>query len=241
MGVCPSGHKCIANTPCDQFDIVSSNSAPPTSRPTRHPTFPPVKGDDPNNRFCGHSWSDVTENCLTAVPCPGGVALGVCPEGMNCIAETPCTDEEYLDWLRDKHTKVVAEAVENEALKGNEYCMDDDDCNTGLLCNRGICGQCLDDGTGCSMEQICKPAACGEVQVPGPMQCFTASDMDEACRIKLDNTKAVCDFDEMGCEIPAEKNEQSQNEETLVLDSSNSIPYGESKYENPDGNSFFCG
>jgi hypothetical protein len=151
--------------------------------PTRYPTFPPVEGDDPNNRFCGHNWSDVTENCLTAIPCPGGVAFGVCPDGMNCIAETPCTDEEYLDWLRDKQAKVAAEAAEADASgltsdEGNEYCMNDDDCDTGLMCNKGYCGQCLDDGTGCSMEQICKPNTCGESQIPGPTQCFTVSDMD---------------------------------------------------------------
>ena len=30
------------------------------------------------------------------------MAHGVCPNNMNCIAETPCNDESYLDWLRDQ-------------------------------------------------------------------------------------------------------------------------------------------
>ena len=37
-----------------------------------------------------------------AIPCPGGVAEGVCPYQMKCIAETPCSDQTYLDWIRDK-------------------------------------------------------------------------------------------------------------------------------------------
>ena len=81
-GVCPPDYKCIADTPCDQFDIVGPNSSKPTPNPTKNPTFPPVEGDDPNKRYCGHNWADVTENCLTAIPCPGGVAFGVCPDDM---------------------------------------------------------------------------------------------------------------------------------------------------------------
>lgn len=100
MGVCPSGMKCIADTPC-----WAVNNGMPTPKPTPLPTklsFPPVKGDDPTKRYCGYDWGDVTKNCLIAVPCPSGYAQGVCPNGMNCIAETQCADETYLDWLRDK-------------------------------------------------------------------------------------------------------------------------------------------
>lgn len=87
VGVCPDGHRCIADTPCDKYELAGPNSQNPTPIPTPNPTFPPVEGDDPEKRYCGLNWSDVTENCLTAIPCPGGVALNVCPDGMNCIAE----------------------------------------------------------------------------------------------------------------------------------------------------------
>lgn len=241
-GVCPDGHKCIADTPCDQFDILGPNSSRPTPRPTSHPTYPPVEGDDPNKRFCGHNWSDVTENCLTATPCPGGVALNVCPDGQNCIAETPCQDEEYLDWLRDKQAKVAAETAAAETAgmntvnnEGNEYCMNDDDCDDRLFCNKGYCSQCLDDGTGCSMGQICKPATCGESQGIGPKQCYDMNDLDKVCQDRMNDASAVCVIDVMGCEVPMTQGEE--NPSTVVINDSSSV----SMYKNPSDNTFFCG
>ena len=60
---CPGGMKCIAETPC--FAINNGAPTPKPSRfPTKEPTFPPVKGDDPAKRFCGYDWTDVTDNCL---------------------------------------------------------------------------------------------------------------------------------------------------------------------------------
>jgi len=74
----------------------------PTRFPTNHPTNPPVKGDDPNKRYCGYNWNHVSDTCLSATPCPLGFAQGVCPSGMTCIAETPCSDSNYLDMLKEK-------------------------------------------------------------------------------------------------------------------------------------------
>ena len=70
---------------------MGPNSVKPTPNPTKNPTFPPVEGDDPNKRYCGHNWSDVTENCLTAIPCPGGVAFAVCPNDMVSFLIAVCT------------------------------------------------------------------------------------------------------------------------------------------------------
>lgn len=76
------GMNCIANTPC-----YYTNNGLPTKPPTTPPTKPPgisgevVETDDPQKRYCGHDWQDVTESCLTATPCPLGFAEGVCPQG----------------------------------------------------------------------------------------------------------------------------------------------------------------
>ncbi|KAL9186471.1 hypothetical protein ACHAXT_005709 [Thalassiosira profunda] len=103
-GVCPDGMKCLIDTPC--FHHNNGFPTPkPSPFPTKPPTNPPVQLDDPAKRFCGHDWDDVTENCLTAVPCPGGFAEGVCPYGMKCMAETPCRDVEYLAWLTENQAK----------------------------------------------------------------------------------------------------------------------------------------
>ncbi|KAL3809756.1 hypothetical protein ACHAXA_011429 [Cyclostephanos tholiformis] len=63
---------------------------------------------DPTRRFCGKSWKDVIDNCLTAVPCPDGDSFGVCPYGMGCIADTPCSDETYLEYLRERQQEYGA-------------------------------------------------------------------------------------------------------------------------------------
>ena len=251
-GVCPSGQDCIADTPCDQFDIIGPNTQKPTPLPTRNPTFPPVEGDDPNNRFCGHSWADVTENCLTAIPCPGGVAENVCPYEMNCIAETPCNDEVYLEWLKDKQAKQAAEGEANAVAstttasdeEGNIFCVESSDCDTGLLCNEGYCGQCLDDGTGCSVDQVCAFASCGEVQEFGPKTCFAISDMDGLCQSLLGDDRAVCVLDVMGCEVPLTDFESDGTAATELETEPETGSFSEGQgalYENPEGNDYFCG
>lgn len=258
-----SSSQCIADTPCDIFDKFSGTSKEPTKQPTPNPTFPPVQGDDPNNRYCGHNWGDVTENCLTATPCPGGVAFAVCPDGMNCIAETPCNDETYLDWLRDKQAKIEAE--NNAATTpsptvsvvvsdgGGTQCMDHSDCNVGQFCNRGFCGQCLDNGTGCSVDQLCKFSGCGKSQNSGAAKCFTVTDLHTECQQMLKSDSAFCDTDLMACEIvggsgSGEQNtsqqQQQQEESTSTATDTENASSGAgtaAMYNNPDANSFFCG
>ena len=36
----------------------------------------------------------------TTTPCSGGYSQGVCPDGMICIADAPCSDEAYLAYLQ---------------------------------------------------------------------------------------------------------------------------------------------
>lgn len=146
-----------------------------------------------------------------------------------------------MSWLRDKQEKVAAEMAEAEALgsmsdEGNEYCTNNDDCNSELMCNNGFCSTCLDDGTGCSMEQICKPVTCGETQAPGPTHCFSMNDLDTACRVKLNDARAVCVIDVMDCEISMEGSEEDFSNLQITDESG-----GNTVFDNPEGNSFFCG
>lgn len=99
---------------------------------------------------------------------------------MNCIADAPCSDEAYLDQLREE-TQVEggggvgggAVGLQNEpspaappsmALASMMGCGSDRDCPVGQLCNRpgsvtgglfGRCGECLPDGMGCPPDQFC--------------------------------------------------------------------------------------
>lgn len=52
----------------------------------------------------------------TAIPCPKGYAQGTCPTGMYCIADAPCSDEKYIDWLEQKQE---AESSSQEFLVSN--------------------------------------------------------------------------------------------------------------------------
>lgn len=141
--------------------------------------------------------------------------------------------------MRDKQEKVAAEMAEADASglasatndEGNEYCMNDEDCDTGLMCNNGYCSSCLNDGTGCSMDQVCKSATCDEAQVPGPKQCYEVNDLDKVCREHFNDARAVCVLDAMACEVP-------DMEDATVSDS---FETKADVYENPAGNSYFCG
>jgi len=294
---CPSGMKCIAETPCRDI-----NNGMPTPKPTPIPTrvsYPPFKGDDPAKRFCGIDWADVTANCLTAVPCPSGYAQGVCPNGMNCIAETQCADETYLQWLRDKQanngsgkdfvqskpsppTGSVVPAVTapspptaigttlNNNNIGNGFkdnrCSSNRDCQIGLFCHQpdpsvgGYCGECIpSDGTGCSTEQVCRTAGChGDVNEPGMTKCYERWDTWELnidCEVRLNDIGAKCNVDAMVCESSSQNEEtmtstttQQEDAATAVLPANTGSGLevaassgGTSLYQNPVGNTFFCG
>lgn len=166
----------------------------------------------------------------------------------SSILQTPCKDQEYLDWLRVKQQQVAAELAEAEASglstttdEGNEYCMNDDDCDSGLMCNKGYCSECLDDGTGCSMEQVCKPATCDEVQISGPKQCFSINDLDKVCRETFNDARAVCVIDVMSCEVQMSGSDQEGTQTIATGSSETENANLLTMYENPEGNTYFCG
>ena len=121
--------------------------------------------------------------------------------------------------------------------EGNAYCMNDGDCDSKLMCNKGHCSQCLNDGTGCSSEEICKPATCGEPQNSGPTQCFTLSELDSVCRTKLKDPSAICAIGIMACESTTASTTTTTTTNNGSSESSGPL----AAYENPGDNAFFCG
>mmetsp|Transcript_16178 Transcript_16178/g.30519 ORF Transcript_16178/g.30519 Transcript_16178/m.30519 type:complete len:792 (+) Transcript_16178:126-2501(+) len=93
------GEESFVWLPTPQANTVQVIPNPPTPRPTPRPVNQFV--GDTTKRYCGFGWNDVIQNCLTATPCPGGDAFAVCPSGMNCIADTPCTDSTWLAQLAE--------------------------------------------------------------------------------------------------------------------------------------------
>jgi len=254
-------------------------------RPTKHPTFPPiVGGDDPQKRYCGFDWADVIENCLTAIPCSGGFAFGVCPRGMNCIAETPCSDESYLDWLSHEQAnngsgeQAVVESKpkssndsNSQANSGsgeqalamskpgpsndNKSCLSSRDCQTSRMkfCHQpdpgqwGHCGECLPNGMGCSVDEVCRTDGCqnSKMNAHGVAKCYTIWGLDRDCVMKSNDINAKCNLTKMECEAQIQAAEQETHtaisQPPLVNPNVGLDLVGVPLYQNPEGNSFFCG
>ncbi len=162
----------------------------------------------------------------TAVPCPGGVAIGVCPLGMNCIAETPCTDQTYLDWLANNG--IPEEGGEQEAIVQSEQtqCSSNEDCEFGLFCYQliegqgGTCGECQLNGMGCAVEEFCRISGCQtEQDRMGVSKCYTRDELNYDCGMRLDDASAECNTESMACESLSQ---QSLEQEDLHSESSQS-------------------
>ncbi|KAL7547446.1 hypothetical protein ACHAWF_010740 [Thalassiosira exigua] len=233
-GSCPDGEKCFSDAPCAEL-----RTPRPTPRPTWKPTRPSFEGD-PAKRFCGRDWVDVTRNCLTAVPCPGGYAEGVCPYGLNCYADTPCADDGYLESMGVEPADVASGQQLDPSTTGADldtirYCSSNRECPFGSFCNQGesgtggYCGDCLlSNGMGCSTEQVCRESGCGieTLKEYGLAKCYFRSRLDELCGEQLDNAHAQCEVSKMTCDVPKQASVAQ-----LVS----------SEYQNPPRNNFFCG
>ena len=209
----------------------------------------------------------MTTNCLTATPCPSGDAFGVCPDGMNCIAETPCADEEFLDWLREKQASSNGSGGSSPAVEdtvasydtnaGNiKVCASDGNCNAGEYCNHGYCGKCsiLDEtyNMGCSTEQVCKTAGCQVAQEWGVTKCFAVADLHKECEEITGAIGSTCNTDKMMCEFAAVTVDDNSSSSVLIgggddggssnvsQEETSNIP-SVAMNENPEGNTFFCG
>ena len=194
---------------------------------------------------------------------------------MNCLAETPCNDEQYLDYLRDKQSSygsgssstggqsVAAEpsplgptppspptgttdATENDGddnidpSKGDQ-CTTSSDCATGF-CNHGFCGECLENGTGCSVDQACRTAGCQLSQEWGVTKCFNIWELHRDCEEVFNEVGARCNTDLMVCERGQSVPGTGDDGQTQEKGSTHSgVSGGVAVHENPEGNQFFCG
>lgn len=202
----------------------------------------------------------------TAIPCPGGVSQGVCPDKMNCIAETQCADEAYLQFLREQQAKngsgkpvlqakpgpapaiaaPTPPAATTNASDGNDArCTSDGDCQAGRFCHQpdpsaaGHCGACVpSSGAGCSTEQVCRTPGChGGLTEPGVTKCFERWDPWE---LNKDCEMRLNDADAK-CDVDTMLCSSGQSQQQNDAGSGSDAGVGASMYENEEGNSFFCG
>jgi len=132
--------------PVPQSNVIQVIQPPPTP-----PPVPQFEGDA-TKRYCGYGWDDVVRNCLTATPCPQGFASGVCPDGMSCIADTPCADPTWLAHLSD----VVLCDSDNDCRPHNQFCIGSGE--------RGSCADCdVLSNRGCRASEACTMYSTGEV------------------------------------------------------------------------------
>ena len=60
----------------------------------------------------------------SATPCPQGYAAGICPDGMACIADTPCGDAEWLAQLEAERQQLLNESDGNGGATKNQFAGD---------------------------------------------------------------------------------------------------------------------
>lgn len=138
--------------------------------------------------------------------------------GMNCIAETPCTDQTYLDWLLNNQSSNGAEGGQETNMQSEQtqfQCSSNDDCAPGLFCYQlidgqgGTCGECQLNGMGCAVEEFCRISGCQtEQDRMGVSKCYTLEELDRDCEMRLNDSTAKCSTEFMMCESQAQTVQQ---------------------------------
>ena len=249
---CPAGMKCIADTPCGDPVYISylkgdAEPIPAVAEPTNPPAI--IREGDPMKRYCGVDWSDVTSNCLSATPCPLGFS-DVCPDGHQCINETPCGDEAYLEWLNSRlngddnavmQSKPANDAPDQASIV-DLSCQNDAECPVSQFCNSGACGTCsLSSQSGCAADEVCLDKTC--TALSSEATCYSANTLDRECKNYLKDMNAGCDVVTMQCETynanPSTLGEQPPS--PSAVDSIQQPLKISSVYRNPEDNDYFCG
>jgi hypothetical protein len=144
------------------------------------------------------------------------------------------------------------------SFTNNEECTTHSDCQGGKFCNEGFCGQCSNEGMGCSIDQVCRTASCHVTQKEGPGICYDKEELHNFCRVAWKDESYQCNFNTMVCESSSSVGQevvQGDDEETATstTSGSNNVNQGGSSsstatmnsasplYTNPQGNNFFCG
>lgn len=177
----------------------------------------------------------------TATPCPEGFAAGVCPDGMACIADTPCTDSSWLARLESGNNKApvqeqtnAAQAPQGGQSVGNKQdiammmqsspvlsnaisCNSDNDCRPyNQFCNTSLrqCVECDEyNNRGCRVSEICATVSLGVVS------CLDRQTVEEM----------------MSYSSPPQAEVQSKQAQQVVQQQSST------RYQNPPDNAYFCG
>ena len=172
QGVCPNGQNCIANTQCNDEDYLHW---------LREQQKANGNGMNQGLEAANHD---------------------------NTPAVMPTTVNN-----NNVHTPVVSTPTPPVAVasidkvSGSEGCSSNNDCNVGQFCNQpnpsegGICGACLvNSSMGCATEQLCRTAGCHPSQDAGVTKCYSRSQLNTDCHIRLNDISAKCNVNTMLCE-----------------------------------------
>ena len=155
----------------------------------------------------------------------------------------------------------------NNNNNNNNKCTSHSNCQNGKLCNKqGYCGQCSNEGRGCSVDQVCRTtASCHVTQTPGPGKCYNKEELHTFCRTAWKEDSYQCNLDTMVCErsddnfgsilgSPVQVQEQEEEvvvvvapptqEMTTIISTTTTTPITSLRpllYTNPLGNNYFCG
>lgn len=135
---------------------------------------------------------------------------------MKCFADTPCTDEAWLERLEEMQSEEDAPETGTTTAVASTACANREDCPRGQFCAESAlggryCAKCLPNGTGCSTEQVCAASPDGE------LMCYDKQTPAENANVQQWQMRWE--------DPPAEQ----------------SRPALATAYRNPEGNKYFCG
>ena len=103
---------------------------------------------------------------------------------------------------------------------------------------------------GCSVNELRRSTACHRQMEPGPTKCYKGWELNRDCEIWLNESGAKCNLDAMICKHVQTTQQQGVTTTTTTTQQQQNTNSGPSAvdasaamamYENPAGNTFFCG
>ena len=142
----------------------------------------------------------------------------------SCYAETPCASFNTPNPTPLPTSKPISPPTAKPTSPLPTFhsftCGSDSDCTSSQFCyqpvpgQKGHCGDCLLNGKGCTVDQVCRTTNCEGNAVSLPTKCYDPWNLDELCKMRLKDESAVCNLHKMECVIQKQEASVAQSTTT---------------------------